>query len=344
VILTASLALVLLMQTARAQDHLREWGQETLSAINRDFPPAPDLWSAGVQFSALTAAAKVDPEYQPQAGVYSNWIFVHFGDANNLSAGLTAPPDHPKADRYYDDNAWIALDLIELYELTNEPQDLGRAKQVLQFVLSGEDDRLAGGIWWRLHRHETKNTCTNAPAIVAALRMYRLTSDENLLLTAKRLYAWVNAHLLDGDGLYFDHVKLDGSVDKTKFSYNTGLMIRADLLLAQITGDPHFLAEAHRASDAAIKRWVNADGIITDDAAFAHLLCGAFLKLSATDGNPKWRGVVLQSLDVLHARGRDPRGHYPKRWGEFPQQNLQAPPFIAQSSAARAYWEAVEKQ
>ncbi len=317
-------------------DDLRDWGEQTLLMIQHDFPNTPDLWTAGVQLSALNAAAKVDRKHLPDAEHYASWMLSYFGQAD-LTKGLAAKP---KGGHFYDDNEWVVLDRARIAaSLTGDPTYLTESTEIFRFIQTGRDGTFGGGIWWQ-HKHDGKNTCSNAPAIVAALELYQATHDEKYLTTARQLYDWTNAHFLDTDGLYFDHLSIDGSLDKTKWSYNTALIIRANLLFAEILHEPKYLSEAQRSAKAAVAHWVQSDGAIADDASFAHLFCGALIKLSAADHDPAWRAVVVQALKLLHEKCRDPLGHFAEHWNEFPTQEIEKPSLRAQCAAARSFFEA----
>ena len=124
--------------------------------------------------------------------------------------GLDVLPAPKPPDRYYDDNAWMAL--AEVFELTRDPRDLQFADEALKFVLSGEDLRLGGGICWHEDRNNSKHTCTCAPAAAAALEMHKIAKDRSYLQTGQRLYNSTKLHLLDLDGLYADSISVaDGA-------------------------------------------------------------------------------------------------------------------------------------
>ena len=56
----------------------------------------------------------------------------------------------------------------------------------MRFVLSGEDDELGGGVSLpQKRRRNSKNTCSNAPAIVAALRLHQKTTSPQHLATRR---------------------------------------------------------------------------------------------------------------------------------------------------------------
>ena len=286
------------------------WGLDALKQIRADFylpsrhlyadtanagqPASPDkpafMWACGVQLSALAAAAPLDPTWKTRLLDYAQSLDRYWNKPNedNAIGGYDVLPVPKPLDRYYDDNEWVVLAMAEGYDVTADPALKARAEQAMAFVLSGEDKRLGGGIYWRESDKKTKNTCSNAPAIVAALRLYQITRKPAYLVTARRLYIWTNAHLQDADGLYWDNMKLDGGLDKAKYSYNTALMLRANCLLYQETHEQPYLDEARRLARASEAQWVKPDtGAMADGGRFAHLLCEAFLYLSDVESSLK---------------------------------------------------------
>jgi rhamnogalacturonyl hydrolase YesR len=338
---------------------LVQWGEETLAAIDRDYwledrrlyaerlsrrqregARAPAfMWGAGVQLSTLAAATRVNATHEARLREYLQSLDGYWREKNGV-AGYDVQPGAESIDRYYDDNAWIVLALCETFEATGDAKYLKQAEATLGFVLSGEDDALGGGIYWRENERTSKNTCSNAPAIVGALRLYRLTQRAELLATAERLYAWTNARLQDKDGLMWDSIKLDGRVDERKFSYNSALMIRANCLLHQCTGELRYLEEAQRLARAAEAHWIDGGtGAARDSGRFAHLLLEALLAVEELDHDVHWLSVCDKTLDYVRATVRDADGRYGARWDGATRGG---PPrgwgLIDQASAARGYF------
>lgn len=338
---------------AQTTTEYRDAGFKILAQIDRTFAmPEPELragqidlehpdkrtpanmWAEGVELTALTAAAKLDPSYQPRlktfiAGLNCYWIVKDGLGAYNGTL-------HGKTERYYDDNEWIVLGLLEAYEVLHDDALLDRAKETFRFVMSGEDQKLGGGIYWRESDRATKNTCSNAPAIVCALRLDQVAHNSTNQKHAIDLYRWTNATLQDKDGLYFDHIDLAGRVNRSKFSYNSALMIRANCLLFDQSHDQKYLSEAQRVAYAAVKQWIASDGAIRDDGCFAHLLTESLLELGARDHDATWRETVNRSLDFLLTRNVDPAGNHPKHWNETPRGPLEHITLLTEASAARA--------
>lgn len=341
------------------------WGSESLSLIRERFwSPKQDLytehallpdgrhwrgshpsfmWGVGVQLSALNAAARVEPEkYLSEAIEYADAIEVYWRNDEGIE-GFDVQPGPKDSDRYYDDNAWLVLALAELFEVSSEQRYLDRAIATFEFVMSGKDDLLGGGLYWRELEKTSKNTCTNAPAIVSALRLFQLTGEQTYLDTAKDLYAWTCANLQDKDGLFWDNVSMDGKVDERKFSYNSALMIRANVLFYQIDGDQKYLSEATRIAKAAEDRWIRENGAVDDSGRFAHLLLESFLALAELDSSQHWDKVVSRSVVYLHEHLRDQNGFYASRWTASPRRSGRNIQLLDQSSAARIYWLAAHR-
>jgi hypothetical protein len=305
----------------------------TLPKMTRGGPAT--LWPGGIQLSALNAAAAIDPAYLPRAIAYADALLAYRTEHDGLPAYQCVPKPQPN-DHYYDDNEWLVLDFLETCDLTHDKTYLDRASEVFRYVASGESRDLGGGIWWR-PAHDAKNTCSNAPAICGALRLYQYTHDPGLLETARRLYKWTNTHLQDADGLYFDGLNANGSLEKTKWSYNTAMMIRSNILLYRITHEKAYLDEAERVAHVAEKHWFGGkDGAVMGEAAFAHLLFESLLHLYDLDHDSHHVALVHRALEALHKNSRIPGDFYPKRWDAQSPKDTRID-LLNQASAARAY-------
>lgn len=300
-------------------------------------PRADYAWGAGVWLTALVSATKHDPKtWRPKLDDFADGLEKYW-DANAPVPGYNANPDG-SSDKYYDDNAWLVLGALEAYELTGEKKFLTRATAAQNFVLSGWDARRGGGICWRADR-KSKNTCSNAPAAVAALRLYQITGDKTQLDWARAILTWLKTNLQDpSDGLYWDNVNAtDGKIERTKWTYNTALVIRADTLLFQLTGDKPALTEARRVAESALRRWADPQtGRFGDDALFNHLLAESLLALSRADHNPRWRDAVVRHADWTFSHLRDPSdGGY---WTKPNTAAGDRKTLINNAAVARLFW------
>ncbi len=169
-------------------------------------------------------------------------------DSERLPAGYQSYPVFAgPSDRFYDDNVWLALDFCELYSASNDQKYLDKAIEIYEFVFSGWDDILDGGIYWCEQNKSSKNTCSNAPGTVMCAKLYQLTKDEKYLEAAKKTYKWTKDNLLDpSDNVYWDNVAVTGKIGKAKYTYNSGQMIESGVLLYKLTNDKEYLEDAQK--------------------------------------------------------------------------------------------------
>jgi uncharacterized protein YyaL (SSP411 family) len=337
----------------------RQWGQEVLAQIDTDFwltgrqlyadqatlengdpsqRQAAFMWGCGVQLSALAEAARADPQaYSARLCAYADALRIYW--RNDDLGGYDCLPCPKPPDRYYDDNSCMVLALVKTFEASQRPKYLHQAEDTMKFVLTGEDDKLGGGLYWRELSRDTKNTCSNSSAIVGALWLYRLTGKETYLDAARRLYTWTHSHLQDTDGLYWDSISMTGKISDPKWSYNSAFMIRAACLFYELTGDKSYLDEARRVGKAALDKWVGPDGSVKDSGCFAHLLLGSFVALNNDDSDPKWLDAADRIARFVHEKLRDPNGRYPAKWDSSQFPPIEKFGLLEQASVANAYWE-----
>ncbi|RYG48471.1 hypothetical protein EON79_04370 [bacterium] len=295
-------------------------------------------WGVGVWMSALNAAARVDKKYDAALREYADATWVYWNDKGPVP-GYDVLPGPKPVDRYYDDNAWMVLDLVDAYEHLGDKKYLEWAKLSLNYVLSGEDSKLGGGIYWReSDRGDSKNTCSNAPSTAAALAVWEHTKDGKLLAKTREIYGWTYRTLRDPeDGLMWDAIKHDGKIDKMKWSYNTALMIRTAAALYKATGRQVYKRQALEFEAAAVKHWFDpATGAIKDGGRFAHLLAESFLHRQDMAPNGDSKAVVAskRAMEWLEANGKKD-GWYSAEWYK-PKFDKQ-PELIDQASVARGY-------
>lgn len=242
------------------------------------------------------------------------------------------PTKYGQHGRYYDDNIWIALDYCDYYDLTRNADYLDKAVALYEYIYSGWTDELGGGIFWCEQQKESKHSCSNAPSAVLGVKLYRLTKDAKYLDKAKETYAWTKKNLCDpADHLYWDNVQLSGNISKEKYSYNSGQMIQAGVLLYEETGDEQYLRDAQATAagtDAFFRSKadkMNPSVMVHKDMSwFNVILFRGFKALAEVDKNTAY--VDAMAANALHAwnnyrdenglLGRDWSGHQeePYKW------------------------------
>lgn len=223
-----------------------------------------------------------------------------------------------QSDRFYDDNVWLGIDFTDTYLATKEDKYLQKAKLIWKFIESGMDDNLGGGIYWCEQKKGSKNTCSNAPGSVLALKLFKATQDSAYLKRGEQLYKWTQAQLQDStDYLYFDNISLNGKIGKAKFAYNSGQMMQSASLLYQLTGKEEYLTDAQNIAQAChnyfFTDYTPEHGeafrmIKQGDVWFTAVMLRGFIELYHIDHNKTYLDSFNKSLDHAWEHARDEKG------------------------------------
>ena len=270
------------------------------------------LWPTSGMFSALNALQKTtgDKKYENMIeSVILPGLECYFDSLRVPGCYQSYLTESGKSDRFYDDNLWLGLDFLDLYEQTGNDAYLASARNIWNFIESGCDSILGGGVYWCEQKKESKNTCSNAPAAVLALRLYSLTKEKHFFRMGQDLYYWTKKNLQDpADFLYFDNITLDGSVNRTKFQYNAGQMLQASVLLYNLTKENLYLEEAQRLASACgqyfFEDFVAEDGesfkaIKNGNVWFVAIMLRGFEELYKVDRNPVYLNSFRKTLQYM---------------------------------------------
>jgi hypothetical protein len=219
------------------------------------------------------------------------------------------PPYANGGDKFYDDNEWAALAKVQQYLTTGDKSSLERAKQIFALVVSGWDTNTthadAGGVFWTQASWSTdRNTVSNMPGAELGLRLYQITGDHSYFDWAKRMYDWTNKYLQAPDGLYWDHLDLQGNIEKTEWSYNQGVPVGVNVLLYKVTGDQSYLREAERVADAALA-YYGTTAIYQQPAFFNSIFFKNLLLLQSADHNLTYERALQSYADTVWNTNRD---------------------------------------
>lgn len=223
-----------------------------------------------------------------------------------------APPAGWLSDRYFDDNAWLGVELLRSWQITHDPLALERANQVFDFLVSGwdTDGPAPGGIFWiEADSNFDRNTVTTGTGALLGLMLHDALPAgprANYVLDwSARMYAWVYQHLEDGEELFWDHVRPDGTIDYAPYTYNQGAMIGANLHFYRLTGDPIFLDRAQRTARATLALGGGHE-IEHQEIAFNAIFFSALLELDEARPNATYRERILDYATSIWADKRDP--------------------------------------
>jgi hypothetical protein len=234
--------------------------------------PFSFLWPFSQAFGATVGMAevpalkgKLNRELHARLVGLNNYLDLNNSGApegiynSSLAAydGTVAPPVGPGGTKYYDDNDWVGIELMRLYELKREPLVLGAAEGIMAFEMAGWQSSpelgCSGGVPFSNASENTdRNTITTAPAAELALQLYSATKEPGYLQFAEMAYEWVRGCLLESSGMYADHLNAQGVVAPMLWSYTQGAMIGAGAMLYQATGNAGFLFQARQTATAAL--------------------------------------------------------------------------------------------
>jgi hypothetical protein len=228
-------------------------------------------------------------------------------------------------DTYFDDNTWVALDLVQAHRMRvaglmrGRAVVLERARALFELVAAGwcTDSRpYPGGVYWvDATWNRDRGAAVTAGLAVLALHLRDLATTETipasgLELAAERAryleaalgaYRWLRETLqtVDGPtaGLYQDKVVGDGTIDGSQWIYNQGVPIAAGVMLHRATGDAVYLEQAQDTADAAIA-WYGANGYQGQPAIFVAIFFRNLLQLAAATGNVAYRSAMEAYADA----------------------------------------------
>ena len=218
------------------------------------------------------------------------------------------------ATKYYDDNAWVGLDLVLAFHLTGKIVYLRRAEAVMRYEETGWDAS-GGGIYWN-DQHLSRNTCSNAPVAELAAYLYRVTNDPSYLAWAERIYAWESQTLVDpSNGSVWDHIDPSGKINRALWTYNQGTVIGAGVLLYKLTGNTADLAQAEKTAQFVLTHMVNANGVLVAQPQFNGVLVDNLQLLDQVTHNTAITQLIEANAHVAWTRAQTPAGLFAKDWG-----------------------------
>lgn len=281
--------------------------------------PYSYLWPFSGTLSAAASIVESDPSYlDTLSGRVLPGLEEYYDGKREPHAYSSYVKSAPASDRFYDDNIWLGIDFTDLYLATSDRQYLEKAEMIWKFIESGIDDVLGGGIYWCEQKKGSKNTCSNAPGSVFALKLYKATGDRHYLDQGKKLYEWTRNTLVDtSDFLYFDNINLDGKIQTWKFAYNSGQMVQAGALLYSLTGEEAYLEDAKKTAKSCYDYFFE-DYTADDGSTFRIMKAGntwfnavmvrGLIELYRIDGDSTYVDAVRRSLDTAWEKSRTEEG------------------------------------
>jgi len=205
-----------------------------------------------------------------------------------LVNGIKAQNNNTFLNNFYDDMEWLALSSLRAYDATDNAMFLETTNILWADIQKGISNIAGGGVGWTKDRPYFKNTPANGPAIILAARLARMNNNAQDLATARSLYTWLKATLVDPasftvwDGINYNN---DMVITKNKYTYNPGTFIGAGLELYKSTGEAAYLNDAVRAANA----------VVSD----LELSPGGLMKDEGQGDGGLFKGVLVRYLTLL---------------------------------------------
>jgi hypothetical protein len=215
--------------------------------------------------------------------------------------GVFASVVGPTGSVYYDDNEWIALELLRWYDLRSARHALVAAERLFNVVVAAWDPdqkhACPGGVFWtNASGNDDRNTVTTATGALLGLELYSRTHKRSQLEWARRMLDWVTMCMLAPDGLLWDHLAFDGTRDERHWSYNQGTAIGANVLLYRLAGDPDALQRAEALANQSLVYFdTTPNG--REPPYFLAIFFRNLLALQIADGGLRYRDAVQAYAD-----------------------------------------------
>ena len=269
------------------------WYEPVSVLTNRPHTDIESNWGYGGLLSLTYKMAKLDDAYIAKCEKIVEGLRYFRREVNCRFNGYGVTrnkfKDCSTAGVSYDDDMWLARDLIGLYELTNERKYLNLAVEIADFIIdkgfvdldpqifrdygfTADDATPLGGFYWN-EDHQALHACSNGPAVQLLAALYRLTGNEIYLEHAVKSYNFLQ-YLVRPDGVLFDLMvfrkdsenNITGIIhpDGPPYSYNSGSPITGAVELYRATGEIKYLDTAKywaKSADAYFARDSGVDGL-----------------------------------------------------------------------------------
>ncbi|MFD0049570.1 glycoside hydrolase family 76 protein [Actinomycetes bacterium NPDC127524] len=285
----------------------------------------------------MTRIPKIGKAYVSDRNERLEGLKLYWNNETNPTGydSYVRPPEGQGGDKFYDDNDWIALNFLKLYQLTGDHSALKRAKDIFKLEVLGWDNDPShpypGGVFWtQAPWSQDRNTISNAPVAQIGLYLYQITGDKYYFDWAKKTYDWVNNSMLAPNGLYWDHVDLKGNIEKTQWTYNQGMMIGANVLFYKTTGDKMYLERAESLAEKSMQYYGDTQ-LYKNPPEFNAIFFENLQLLFSVKHNNEYRKYTQAYADKMWDRERNPKT------GLFQRDPQKPVPLIEQAAMIEIY-------
>lgn len=312
----------------KAQEKLYEnyWNNETKSVMN-NFPYSPEKeeglnywWKAHAADAMIDGLKRTkDKRFAERAESIMENVFKRNGSLFN---------------EFYDDEEWMALACLRLYDLTGNKKMKEYAIRLWDDIKTAWwDDEIGGMAWKKDEGRKGRNACCNGPAAILAARLYQRFHEDNDLEWAKKIYAYEREYLVDpNNGLVYDGMVVgeDKTLQINKewlFTYNAGTYIGAGVELYRITNDNGYRMDAEKTAGGSMQHLINEYGVLKnegtgDGGLFKGILIRYMEQLYQVNHDKKIADFILFNAGKLALAGSNKTGLIGPVWQEAPEEPM----------------------
>ena len=281
------------------------------------------LWPMSGIFSSTIILTEFDQaKYECYLDSMIMAVEKYYDDARKPAGYQAYPTKLDDSDRYYDDNGLVGIDYVDAYRITKNPEYLKKAKEVMEFIMSGWSDDFGGGVSWLEGVRDQKPACSNGKATVLAIKLYQATHDQKYLDLGTRFYHWMMNTLKDDSlNIVWNSLGIQDSVSyisKEAYTYNTGTMIQSAVRLYRITKDRKYLDEAQSLAEGSYSYYIKFTDqhvpYMEDLPWFIVVLFRGYQELYEVDGNAKYVDALITGADWAWKNARDTEGLIYRDW------------------------------
>lgn len=244
----------------KAQDALwEEFWDESRKYLRREFPHGDSDKGIDYWWFAHAIDTQVD-------------AFERTGDdkylerADKIAKGVYERTSNSFINDYFDDMEWMALALLRYYDKTGDEFYLQHSERLFEEISGAWSGIAGGGVGWNRESLNFKNTPSNAPAVMLAVRLFERTQKEEYKEWAGKIFEYLHTRLREEDGYIIDGIRSanEEEIVSLAYSYNHGIYIGAASEMYRLTQDEKYLQYADETFDNAVKTYANSRNIIDE--------------------------------------------------------------------------------
>lgn len=167
---------------------------------------------------------------------------------------------------FFDDNIWVARNFLFAYEVFHAPEYLQEAERIVGYTYTGWNNEIGGLVWNENGLTENgtaqeleRGLSANACCILVNAKLFRLTGKESYLTWALKFYDFCKKVQDPDTKVYYNGIhtilrqgrRVSGSINRDMYSYNSGMMVLANLEMYKVTGEQDYYSDALSVANAA---------------------------------------------------------------------------------------------